>query len=311
MKKGPIIAVLLLVSALGAIGAGYQFYVKERLLEFNEHKLHEEQLRKKISDLETQFQRTDPSVIIETWRGQTQPWKDAVVRRSKYFNLGDTGVPELVPEEKTPRFYYRDEYPKRFDGLQQEAWDHSCLLTPMDFEVPPPSTLGGTRPTSGAISGYLTRIERGKSVVRMLLEANATSIQTVSLWRGREGSSGQGGRVMIRTAGLRFTITMADLSKFMQDLQRRPRYFNVDALMLSNRFLRYPAAQLEVEMILSEAIYRERVGGPGVDGGAVPMLDPVSAFALRGTSGLFSRNNPQRSDGPSGWQRFRKKYIPF
>lgn len=308
LKRGFVVATLALVLALSGTGAVYQFYVKERMSEYAAHLEEETVLEERIERLQKTFYGTKPETVLATWRGETQPWVEAVRVRSKFFNLGDYTLREEVPPEKIPRFYYKDEYPKRFQKIEQEAWSHNIVLDGVDFGVPTPDGIKGTNPSAEQVSEWLTRFKYVASVTRFLIEANATTIDEVNIWEPR-----MKGNIEMRSAGLRFQMPMKELVTFLDALRMENRFFSVDALWVSNQQLRNPLPLLQVEMVLSQALYKEgdmKGGGPGgvrLAGG----LDLKNAFS-GGPQGFdFFSAQKSRDTGRSWWQNFRRKYLPF
>lgn len=308
MKKGTVIATLILLVALAGAGAVYQFYVKELLAKFQEHQVQEAKLTAKIKDMKETFSGTRPELVLATWRGETQPWVDAVARRSRFFNLGEIPLNVLVPEERIPKFYWREEYPKREEKLRLDAWDSSCTLGNVGFGLN--STVEGRNPSREQVSEWLTTFEFGAAMTRLLIRANVASIDEVNLWEPRPGK----GNMEIRTTGLSFTVpSMKELATFLESLRHRDRYFSVEALSVSNRTLRDPYSPLQVDMILSQAIYlgRDKGGGGAVAGGPPgPGLGPGNA-QQRFSSFFATRGGSPQTKERSWWQNFRKKWLPF
>lgn len=313
MRKGYFLLVAVLLACVACTIAVYQFYVKERLKELGEHEKEEDKLRTKIQELEDTFYRTKPEVVLTEWREKTQPWADAVDRRSEFFNLGETPVQIEIPEEKIPKFYYPEEYKKLEDGLYAYADEKGCSLGNLVFRnIRPPDSLRGQNPSPAQVSGWLTRYGFGASATRLVIDSGATNIIQLEVWPPRKVMPGRSGTVVLRTIGTRILISNENLVKFMEEMRSSDRYFSIEAIKITNNTLRDAQAELNVEMILSQARFVA----------AVRAGDSSSVSAIAGNPAdlgsfmqqLFQRdpNAPMtRSDDVSWWQRFRKKFIPF
>ena len=280
IKKAHIIAFLCLVAALSATGAVYQFYVKERMRELAEHQSEQKKLENKIKILSDQFQSTKPSVVLAEWRGGAQPWQETVIRRTKFFDLGDLPLDVTVPENETPKFYYRGIYPEKLSYLQNEAYRNGTrLVVNFGSGVPTADDMAGKNPGPDEVSEWLTTIEAYTSIAKLLIDANAIVVNDIAMWPPRRGpKGGRSGHVELRTVGLNFTILMKDFVNFLDDLKHRNRYFNVDGFWIHNQSLRNPGAPIQIQMLLTQARFVPRQSGGGALGGGEG-IDTTNAFS--------------------------------
>ncbi len=312
IKKGHVIAALLILVALAGTGAVYQFYVKERLAELQTHVQQESELRARITKMEDTFFRTRPEVVLAAWSRQTQPWLDAVGDRTDFFSMGATPGAREVPEEViAPKFYYAEEYPKMMDRLNQLAYRNKTTLGNIDFGVPNPDGLSGQNPSREEVSEWLTKLESVITMATLFIDADALPIDAINIWPPRDGPGGVRGKVVYRTTGVRMTISPENLEAFLKRLTLEDRYFSVDGIWIYNKTLRNPRAPLSVELLLTQARFEEGASGGaagGAGGGAVDLAQSSSTFAA------FFSSRPtasQPAEQPSWWQNFRRKWLPF
>lgn len=287
MKKSHIITSLIVVVTLGVTYAVYEFYVKKTLTRLSEHTAELEELEDKIKSLEETFEKTSPEVVLSTWRGEMEPWIQAVNQRSNFFNMADMPMSTEIPEEAIPRFYYREEYPKLSDRLVSLGYERGCILNNTIFApIPTVEGISGSNPTREQVTEWLTGYKYASAMTELLIDANAREIFDVTVWPPRVSANG---KLEIHTTGFSFTIsTMRDLVKFLEDLSISNRYFAVEALKISNQTLRAPGVPLHVEMILSQARFFEKGQGGGATAGGASGDPGLPAF---GGSGLAALSN--------------------
>lgn len=312
MKKSVVVLTLLLIGSIAGTYAVYELYVKQRMRELGEHMEEEKQLTDAITRLEETFYRTKPDVVLRVWREQTQPWANAVARRSEFFNLGDIPLEVEIPEEEIPKFYYKEIYDKMIQILEDEAYQSQTIISDTTFGIPNPSNFGqGTNPKPEEISAYLVRFEFGAAVTRLFIDAGVIQINNLNIWPERNEVKGLSGDIKSRTIGADITISVRDFVSFMEDLSRRDRYFQVKAIRITNRTLRDPDANLNVQMILAQAYYEPATESREVAGAVSSTADLKDLFgSLFGASSTTERKR-SKEDGRTWWQNFRKKYLPF
>ena len=302
MKKVHIITGLIVVVTLGVTYAVYEFYVKKTLTRLSEHIAERKQLEDKIKSLEETFEKTSPEVVLSTWRGEMEPWIQAVNQRSNFFNMADMPMSTEIPEEKRPRFFYRDEYPKLRDRLVSLGYERGCILQNTTFNVPTVDGISGTNPTREQVSEWMTKYKYASAMTELLIDANAREIFDVAIWPPRVSANG---KLEIHTTGFSFTIsTMRDLVKFLEDLSISNRYFAVEALKISNQTLRAPGVPLHVEMILSQARFFEK----GQGGASTAGVSGDSGLPAFGGGGLAALSNVF---GGGGLGRVKREEMPW
>ena len=322
INKTLVIMVVLLLAAFGGMAAGYQFYVKDRMKELNDHLAREQALKTKIQQMQTAFadietgQGIKPEFVLAEYRNQLGPWRDSVQRRGAYFELHTDARDIEVPEGAVPRYYYKEQYPKLLQDLNTKAWSEQTALA-ANFPVPDPATYDGQNPNPETIEEHLRDIAFYTDIAELLIAHNAVRIESIVPWEPVTDDSIRSGDLVKRTTGLHFTMSLTDLTNFWSTLLRDDQYWSVDGLRIANNNLRDPNPILDVQMLLTQARYVEKQAvGPaaaGDAGGAVQGVarnlgfDPAQAFAR------FSslRQDAEEEEEPSWWTNFRRKWLPF
>jgi len=327
MTTGRTVSALILVAVLGAFGAVYQFYFREKLETYKQDRLFKDELEKTYQALETDFSGYKPDVLIRAWKGVVQPWNDAIADRAKYFNCGDWYEHESAPEEgPILKFWYDDESNKMIWDFYQKVLTAMGTYNrvPADIRamlgVPYVSEWAGINVTKQDVRLALDRLSFGLSACELLLDAKATRIDNVVLWPHRQDQK-SGKLLKLHTVGLAFSMTLKDLVAFIDSLRTQDRYFNIDAMSISYRYIAYPVEpQPDIQMLLTQGEFappKERPGGvrslqpsaPGGGGGG-----SARELFARG----FGRNRPEREDrmaqkppGPFGraWKWFKRHVL--
>lgn len=315
MNKSVVALTLLLIASLAGTFAVYQLYVKKRMKELGENLAKEEQLDNRIGVLEDTFLRTKPEVVLEAWRRKTQPWADAVDARSGFFNLGNIPLEHPVPEERIPKFYYKEVYEKNLEQLEEEAYQKNIVLSDMVFGVPAPSSFGsGSNPTHEEIEKHIVKWEFGAAMTRLLMDAGAVSIDTLNMWPKTVKYTGRSGVFNSRTVGINMTIPVENLVQFLDKLGQEERFFQVEAIRISNSKLRDPYFTLTIQLILTQIYFepsadrRDALGGVGNE-------DAASTFKSLfggGRGGSPGDTKPVFGEEElTGWALFRHNWLPF
>lgn len=275
MYKEPLILVVMLLVLAGAMGAGYQFYFKERLQLYAEDAKLYKDLEAKLSDLEKKFSGTRPDRVVEMWSAAVQPWVEAVTERRRTFTLTGAIEYQPVPEDKMPRFHYEEQYNQMFAALLQETYQRGVYFPAISFGAPAPASLTGRAPTAEEVHAWLELIAFGSDTVRLLLNNGVYQILTVEVW-----PPWQQGTLEMRTVGLAFTMNLRNLVDFIDNLTGDSRqYFNVNAVRIANRSLRISADPLlEVNMVLTRARFDETA--TPMDVAAASAAGPPSPFGF-------------------------------
>lgn len=288
INRSHIIAVLSLSVAVGTSFATYQFYVKERLKVLGEREKLKEDLEGRLTTIVETFDQTDPTTMITYWQRATLPWEETVAKRATFYNLGDTVLEAKVPDTQEPKFYYEDKYPELFDRLRQSAFENKTKLR-IAFGVQDPGAYVGQAPPAEEVEENIVRIEFYSSVAQLLIEHDAIDINEINIWPIRHDKKKlHNGEIEYRTTGLNFTMTMEKFARFLDFLSKEGRFFSVDSFWIHNKQLRNRNAPMQIQMVLSQAIYNPRVAGSGSGGvaaGSAPQLNVAQAFETGGFGG--------------------------
>lgn len=278
MKKRYIASVLVMLSVLAGLGAIYQFYFKQQFERYAENKQILTDLEDRLRELEETFSKIRPDYVVQEWRGAVQPWAEAVNQRSRFFTMDDLSRIEPVPEGQIPRFHYEGVFPQMQRELLLDVYRYRCQIPQTTFGAPGVGTLSGRSVTKEEVETWLRQFAFGSAVMRFLMERRATEIRQIEIWPLRV----EYGLLEMQTMGLAFTMTLENLVRFLESLNDENRYFNVNAIRVHNKYLRWPGQPpLEVEMLLTRAqLYQEDEGGKGGaeasegEGGPPAELDP-------------------------------------
>jgi len=241
-------------------------------------------------------------VIVSAWRGEVQPWTEAVVARGPFFNLGDLAI-EDIPDQDMLKFFYEKRSAKLLEDLHGKVQAARCYYpTPTRFGAPDAQDY----PTMNKqqVRTALWVINFGSTLVDMLVKAKAAEITRVVVWPSRFEYDDL---LSMRTAGLEFKITMENFVKFVEDeLRTADRYFNINAISIQNRYLRSPQKPLlEVRMLLTQARFREGASqDPGAASGSATPEQPALGRGVGGFEGLIGPDGKIIS-GFSGFGRQR------
>ncbi len=287
MRKQIIVLGAILGGMLGVAVAVYLLFLQSRVQAYQDADRLYANLEAKLRHFNQIFSNTQADKIAEKWRAKVQPWAEAVEERKGYFNLGNALEINPVPEDKLARFYYEEQYYAMLEEMYSEAATKGIYLPSMNFGVPDPESLTNQAPSRQEVEAWLRWIAFGRDTVRLLLDANPVVIHEVALWPPETDES----QVLEwRRVGLSFAMTLENLCKFQEKLlTNRKQYYDVTALRVSNRYLRYsPDPWLEVQMVLSRCQFVEPTLGevpaaPGMGavspGFAPPPTSPVPALA--------------------------------
>jgi len=320
MNKSLIIGTLLLIVACSATVAVYFFYFQTRLVELKEHETAMKEIQTRLKALGTTFSNTQPEVVVTTWKNGLQPWYEAALARTDFFNLGDVPIKVEVPDDGFQKFFYMEKHPQLQKALTDHAYNNSCYLGAFDFGVPNRNSMG-TNPSREDVSKWLTRFEFGSAVTRLLIDKGASYIENVVIWPMKAtnvGATRGAGSIESYTTGVHFSMTFQDLTDFLEYLRTESRYFTINHLRIANTTLRFPGARLEVSMLLTQARYSEE--STAVTAATVSTAGRSGASRAGGFSRFMRGGRPGAGPaGPAGgaaaeeswWQGFKKKYLPF
>jgi hypothetical protein len=313
MKKSVLLLTALLLASIAGTYAVYEFYVKARMKELGDHIEQEKRLRSKLSILDETFFGTEPDVVLKEWRESTQPWSDAIDGRTKFFTLGELATSVEIPEEKIPRFYYREELPKRIKALEDYALSKNVEISDLGCGVPGAESYGaGTNPAAAEIARHLKNYDYCAGLTKMFINAGPQSIENLSIWPTRDVKIKSRGTIQERTTGVTMLIRMEPLVRFLDTLAQSPRYIHVDALRISSANLNETDALLNVDLLITQSNFEPTVGKTNQ---ASDAADPAAAQdrlnALFGGDGGAARRPVEDERKTTFWQWFRKAFIPF
>lgn len=315
MSRHHIITILALILILGAMGATWQFYFKEKLQAYTEAEDEMNRLEQRLTSLNQKFKGRNPEVVLAAVRGAVGPMKQAAQARSRFFTMNDMWAEEKVPEDQATmvKFYYEQQYKEKYAEVQRRAYTNTPpTLLPADFmtqffQVPDPTQLMNMAVNKGDVEKWLTQINFGMAVIDMLTQNKAYQVTQMLVWEPREEFQ----VLEMRTVGLAFTMQAESLINFLETLREADRYYSVNALRIQNRVLTatYGSPYLEVEMLLTFARYlpEKSLGEAADKGQAAPTLAAAPgpqttsfqgfrpAFATAGTTA------PKRTE--SWWQK--------
>lgn len=332
MNRGTIISVLVLVLALGAFGAVYQFYFKPKLEAYKLDEQLEARLQTAYDEVTEMFAGRDPEMLVRAWRDEIQPWREAYAQRTSFFSWGNWNVHEPIPQEgPILKFWYEEQSNKMLFELYEKVGQNfgNYALFPADIR----RDLGVrtvdelNEDTEQAISWELTKLNYGITMSNLLMNAKATSIQHIYLWPPRQDPA-HNQLLRLRTMGLAFTMSSRDLVAFIEEQFRLAnRYFNIDGIRITYPYIAYNAEpQLQVEMLVTQANYAGRPSGsppPAMQPGtmAAPPGMPGTAADVYAASGIpetpesfasrRQQQEPQPEPGMFGraWKWFKRHYL--
>lgn len=316
MSRYHVIAALVLVAVVAALGLTYKFYFEEKLQAYTQAEEDREKLINKLEQVQKRFKGQQPDDYFKAMNDAIAPLNDAVLVRSQFFNLRDFWVEEQIPEDvRVPmKFHYQRQYREKEAALQQDAYAHiPPVAYPFDlftrsFGAPAPEQLADASVSREDVQRWLTQINYGMAVTRLLIKANALAINDIVLWPPRD----EFGVLEMRTVGLSFQIRAEDLVAFLEALQGEDRYFNVNALRIRNSNLLWPNAAgygsppLEVEMLLTLSRYDETKAGAATGPGALAAAGGGGVPNLASSLGL-SFGGARQDDEVADDRMVRKK----
>lgn len=288
MKRQHILPVVVLIVFAAAIGGTYQFFFKERLQQYEKRRALLEQLKDKVQKLETRFtgagnRPIKPEVYVQKKEAALQPWSDAINRRAAFFTMPIEYA--KVPEGEIPRFFYREEWPKRVEEIRQYILSRGVRMNPTAFDTPAPNTLESKAVTKEEVETWLKRMATGFAALRLIVDAGATEIRHFYIWPEIR----EGGLLAKQVVGVEMVIPLPRFVRFMDEMYSGDRYFNVEAVRVACSTLRTQwDPPVNVSMLLTQASYidtsattlQPKAGGPG-GGQAAPTFMMKKPVALK------------------------------
>jgi len=302
MKKQHIVTALLVVVFMAAIGGVYQFYLRTRLEQYRADEERLAALQDKHKSLSTSFDGVKPDVALPKWQSALQPWTDAVDRRATYFDLGKMSEFKAVPEGVLPKFHYETEYNRLYREFQQATYGKGIMVPQTTFNVPTPSQVSSTSITAEQANDWLRELSLGISMLKLFTDAGINPVMQFYLWPTRTEFN----VLEMHTVGVAFASSLENLTKFLNDLKTKDRYYTVNAIRITNRSLRMASPQLYVEMLVTTAQYdASKAAMAGM--GTTNKLG-TSRFGTLSTSRTSSSSSSTTKKKPEPWY---KKVWPF
>jgi hypothetical protein len=282
LRREYVIAVLAVLAVAAAIGAVYQFYYKQRLAQYGANLDKLKDLETALKNLETAFENKDPETYIKGLRAQVQPLAEKVVQRAQFFSTSDALQIDPVPEGKLLRFWYAEQFNKLLEDLRKDAVSRTPYIQYPEsstFGAPRPEELEGRNVTNLEVKGWLRLIKLGSYVTRMLMDAKAAAVYDVAIWSPRYDFDNL---LVMRTVGLSFLMRYSDLAAFVDKLRLEDRYFNINAISVQNRYMRWPTEPpVEVRLLLTQADFNAVASTPA-PAGAAPAAAPGAPPSMTG-----------------------------
>ena len=262
--KDLIIGLVVLVAVVASLGAVWQFYYKDIFAGYKADDALRETLEKTHSQLQETFLGYKPELLIEEWQNKMQPWRNAREERSTFFNFGDWyDVDVETDETRMLKFWYTEESDKMLMDIyrliyeKMGGYDRFPQNIREILQVQQESDWVGRDITMEEVMVNLRVLAFGRSLTKLLLDANVSQVQGVTIWPRRIPKLFNE-LLAFQTVGLRFSITARDLVKMLDDLRLESRYFSVEGIRINYPYIAYPSEpQLDVAMLLTQTNYRK------------------------------------------------------
>ncbi len=265
---------------LGAGGAVYQFYFKEQVDRYNANAIYLKSIENKRADLDRKFNGKKPDEMVARYRQLVNPWIDAAESRARIFNIEDYTKVDPVPEGVLARPYYIEHVEGMKNQLLTDAYNAGVALVNVDtyFGRPTPADLSSTTITANDATNWLSEVQLGSSIIRLLISKGAIQINNFDMWPEELKAE----IFLRRTFGVDMWIRMSNFCKLVQDLQYDDRtFFTVASFRLQNPQLRSYDPPLHVELIITMADYKPpkelqkatETGGASVASNGASQLD--------------------------------------
>ncbi|HUW60605.1 MAG TPA: hypothetical protein VMZ06_06330 [Candidatus Bathyarchaeia archaeon] len=331
VSKEYIMALSALIAVLGAVGGGYQFYYRERLDEYQKNIADEEKFADVLTALGSGFDYCPPQDLIKAVNGEVNPMVEELHRRAAFYQVLDLREIQPIPEGKMLGFYYREEFQRLFTEFRQQALaSYPTCIYPRDntFGAPRPDEFTGVEISKREVESALRKITFGLEMMRLLMQSKAAYITDVQLWLPRLSPN----RLFTEyVVGLSFAMMPKDLVAFLDKLRvgevlGQPRYVNVNALSIQNKYLRWPMEPpVEVQMLVMfvQANVDETAPVEGVEvaetasteGSKATAEEALQAWRGRIKSVDGARGDRMRDVPTTKWGKFkrwmRRNFWPF
>ncbi len=274
LKRHHVVPLVMFLLVLLTLGGSYQFFFKQQLEEFRENQQRLDTLQKILTRLEQSFEgqngrAIEPVEAVSQWRGAVVPWRDAMLRRGGYFQMGELLEIDPVPaeEEMFPRFYYVEAYDKLYRDLRENArLSRVYFNDAINFDVPTPDDIRGRNVTRQDVWQWLRQYQFGSNIAQMLFDAGVYQVYAIELWPRYMKRN----LVQAQTIGLSFEATLDTLVELLEEMHlNNDRYMTVEGMRITNGNLLMQRPLLQVEMLVTLGWFNtEQVQGPAAtDGG--------------------------------------------
>lgn len=318
MRKYQIIPIAILGVVLIAIGAVYQFYIKERSEAFRQNEQRREQLSARLQGLANTFAGKDgrpvkPEEAVKQYRLAVQPWNDKLRSFSTIYTMDDDFDFERVPENTIPKFHYRDTFQEMQDELLDYAWQKSDISgIDITFGLVLPDSLSGKNPTAADVNGWLQDYAFNIAMTKRAIDSGAWVIRRVSIWPTREELQ----LLELRTIGYDMDIPLNDLVSFLREFYDRDEYVAIDAIRITNSNLLTPNEPLlTVKILVTQAKFQEGANvawdqsAAGDESEELKMLQQqAGGFTF---SGIGRGGDEEEVEETGSWRRWLRRFLPL
>lgn len=305
MKREYIFGIVGLLAVIALPVGAYQFYLKERMVEYQQNDERLAQLRELERSLSSQFGGYRPEYVVAAFEGMVKPWQEAVLERAERFDLGTLDPDVEVPADQGAKFWYEQEFQKRYFELQNFAYSQGVMIPNTTFGAITPQELAGRDMGPQLAAQSMEAFERGAGLIRELVDAGARQISNVSFLPPVDDPP-----LQVQPIALEFWMTMDQLVGFLEEQggegNGEEEYADVPLLRVTNNTLRYPQPLLHVEMVLCRASYKAT---PVTRTGSVSSR--MDSLRTGGGGFTFSTADRPARKPPTWWEKFRKNWLPF
>ena len=304
MNKHYIIAVVIVLLVIGGLLAGWFLHYKDKFAEYRENEELRDLLNQQAGKLEQTFQKFKPQSVVEMLESKVDPWDAALVERVRLFPPEEFDGDLLVPETTTPQFFYVDKRNQLFDDLYKYARDQNVgMEVYLTFATPEPSEVSPLEATQANVEAWLAQVKFGCDVTRRLIDAKPRRVLEVAMWPPR---ADERGFVTQRSVGFRFEMTLSNLTAFLDKLEQRSEYVNVNAVSIGNNQLLHPGdPPVQVDMVVTFATANDAILAVEVPDTASPKkADQV-------LKDLGSKRSQRATSGGAYRRPWYKKWLPF
>jgi hypothetical protein len=308
ITKERIISLCVLLAVAGGFYGVWHFYLSEQWATYNQNQEFRDALEGKLKSLKGTFDGALPTVVVDAWAEQTEPWQTALEERTPRFNVGDWLAHDTYDESGPMLRFWYDEVTKKMvrdfykDLPTKMNWQAFFIGDfYQEFGVATNEAFVARTVKVDQVYDEIKKLQFGISASRHILDVKPASVMEIRPWTPRHVSTHRD-ILKVRTVGYVFQATLANLITFLETQRTAERYYTVEALECTYPYLAYEQDPvLSVRMIVSQATYDEPKEGvtslPAV-GASGPIVTEAAAAALvkpkprrRGRGSSRSRRN--------------------